>query len=171
MLSDTFLSTMVQIGITGAGLVLAIYALIIPISRKMFIYRAMTIREQMELFEEQRKKLTPEATDKEFKRLQQMANAVKGTRIFPRYLGVGVLLTFGFCIFLAVSAFGPLINPANRTVENEMIISVFFSVTIISFLLLGLITIFDIAVTMKKEYERIKRKLEQDKEFRELFAA
>ena len=169
MLSDAYLSTVMQIGITGAGLVLAIYALIIPISKKMFTYRAIMLRDQVKLFEEQLKNLTPEVKKEEFKHLQQSADAVKETKIFPRYLSVGVLFVFVFYILLAVTASGMMINADSRIPLNEMLIQWLFFIACISFLSLGVYTIADISATMRREYERIKKKLEQDKEFQGLF--
>ncbi len=161
MLSETALLTMVQVGVTGAGLVLAIYTLIIPISRRMFNYRAKLLYKQITEFKKQNYTLTPEATNKEFKRLRQLSKNIRETRIFPRYLGVGVLFTFFSYILLALLGFVAL-NPINRTNEIEFFIALIFFVAIFSFLSLGIFTIYDISNTMKNEYERIKKKIEED---------
>jgi len=160
MLSDSFLTTVVQTGITGAGLVVAIYALIIPISRKMFIYWAKIARELFKLFEEQRKNLTPEAKSREFKRLKQSADAVKETKGFPKYLGVGVLVTFVLYGLSALCGSIALTDPAKGTTESDLVLVILFIGANLSFLLLGIFTIFDVYATMKHDYEKVKEKLE-----------
>ena len=52
MASDAFITTIIQTGVTGAGFVPAIYALIIPLSKRIFSYKAEDIIEKSELFKE-----------------------------------------------------------------------------------------------------------------------
>ena len=169
MLSEAILSAIVQSGITGAGLVLAIYALIIPISRRMFIYRAELLRDQIKLFEQQRKNLTPEATNKEFKRLRQMAGSIKETKSFPKYLSYGVSFTFTFYMLSAFIAFLALTSSTQLTAESELVIVSIFIIANSLFIFIGGSTIIDITLTMKREYDGIKQKLEQDQDFQGLF--
>jgi len=162
MLNEAILSAAVQCGITGAGLVLAVYALVIPISRKMLTYRAKILRKQMQYFEKQRKNLTPEATKEEFKRLQRRADFIKETKTFPRYLSIGVAFAFSAYLLLAIFAYATLRDPIYFAYEYDMVILFLFVVANFSFLAVGLLTIFDISTTMQKDYERIKKRLEQD---------
>jgi uncharacterized membrane protein (DUF106 family) len=166
MLTETILTTMIQVGVTGAGLVLAIYALIIPISRRMFIDRARLLRKQIKKFEEQKSNLKPEASDKEFKSLQQLAEKIKETKIFPRYLDIGVFLVFTFYMLLTIMGFTFLSSPLYQTAANELLIIIIFSIANVGFLFLGITTIADISWTMHKEYERIKK--EEDDKTKEL---
>ena len=73
VLSETALSTMMQVSITGAGLLLAIYALIIPISRRIFLERAHYLKKKTEEFAKQRSSLTADTSSKEFKALQRLS--------------------------------------------------------------------------------------------------
>jgi uncharacterized membrane protein (DUF485 family) len=159
--SETLLSTVVQIGVTGAGLVLAIYALIIPLSRKMFSRRARDLHDDIQKFKDKCENLTPQAT-KQLKQLQDLADSIKETRRFPRYLTIGVLLVFMLYIALALFGSFALFNPINNTPQSDFIIAILFILATVSFMFLGGLTIGDISWTMKKEYEEIKKQIEEE---------
>jgi len=160
--SEALLSTVVQIGVTGAGLVLAIYALIIPLSRRMFSRRARDLYDDIQKFKDKRENLTPEAT-KQLKQLQVLADSIKETRRFPRYLTLGVLLVFFLYMTIALFGFFALFNPINNTPQNDFIIAILFLSATVAFMFLGALTIGDISWTMKKEYEEIKKQIENTK--------
>jgi uncharacterized membrane protein (DUF106 family) len=168
MLTETFLSTVVVVGVTGAGLVLAIYALIIPISRRMFINRTRLLRRQMKEFEEQREELETKDS-KKLKRLQQLADSIRETKIFPRYLSYGMLLTFSLYLTSALSGFTYFISPSNHTVLDDWVITLTFMFANLAFFFVGIYAIIDISLTMKREFERIKKRLEEDEKFSGLF--
>ena len=127
----------------------------------MFEERAILLRKKEKAFERQKERLTPEASNKEFKRLQELRKQIQEIRIFPRYMGYGVILTFVLYMFSAFVSGGWLCNPVNRTSEAEFVIQILFGAAIAVFLLLGIVTIIDVNATMKKEYERIKEELKQ----------
>ena len=52
MLSQELVLALLQASVTGAGLVLAVYALIIPLSRRFFSFRAEEIHEEVEELKE-----------------------------------------------------------------------------------------------------------------------
>ena len=58
MLSETVVSTLLATSITGAGLVLAVYALITPLSEKIFKERARKLEYLLEDFEKEKAKIT-----------------------------------------------------------------------------------------------------------------
>jgi len=64
-------------------------------------------------------------------------------------------------MFSALSASSWLANPVNRTSDAEFVIYMFFAVANAAFLVIGIITILDIHFTMKREYEKIKKKLDE----------
>lgn len=100
MISETVMSALLSASITGAGLVLAVYALITPISDKIFKERAKKL---VFLFEEfnKKSKITPDTSAKDFKLLKELRNEIRAVRNFPRYLGQGIVITFGlFCVFI-----------------------------------------------------------------------
>jgi hypothetical protein len=72
MLSENAVSTLLAVSITGAGLVLAVYALITPISEKVFRERTENLESLLERFEKEKTKLTTDAAYKDFNRLNKL---------------------------------------------------------------------------------------------------
>jgi Fe2+ transport system protein B len=103
MLTETAVSAFLEASITGAGLVLAVYALITPLSQRIFTERAKKLQSLIEKFEEEKSKITPDSSQEDFNRLNQLRRNIKEVRIFPRYLGIGILITFMLFMFSAIS--------------------------------------------------------------------
>jgi hypothetical protein len=85
---------------------------------------------------------------------------VKETKGFPKYLGVGVLVTFVLYGLSALCGSIALTDPAKGTTESDLVLVILFIGANLSFLLLGIFTIFDVYATMKHDYEKVKEKLE-----------
>lgn len=94
MLTETVASVILTASITGAGLIIAIYALITPISGKIFQDKVESHRKLKEEFDKTKGKISPDSSAKEFKRLQELASEIKQLEMFPQYLGLGVGLVF-----------------------------------------------------------------------------
>jgi|WetSurMetagenome_2_1015567.scaffolds.fasta_scaffold355026_1 hypothetical protein len=102
---------------TGAGLALVVYALITPISEKVFRERTEKLESLLRLFEKEKTKLAIDAVDKDFNRLKQPRKEIASIEDFPRYLGIGILATFGFFVVSLVSdAFDLFIPPSSLTI-------------------------------------------------------
>ncbi len=155
MASEALLSSLMQVGVTGAGLVLAVYGLILPISRKMFLHRSRLVRTQTKLLEEKRAKLTSEAAKNELNQLKKLEASVGQNRRFPVYLSWGVALTFVLYILMALSGFLALFNPLNNNPVNDAWIMVNFALANVSFLFIGVFSVLDISRTLKREYETV----------------
>ena len=113
---------------------------------------------------EHRNKLTPEAKDKEFKRLQKLRQQITQKRTFPRYLDIGVSVTFLSFILLAFITSGWLFNVGNRTPENEFLMMILVDTSWTGFFALGVMTIADVSLTLRREFESIKNKVEETKD-------
>ena len=96
MLSETVVSTLLLTSVTGAGLVVAIYALITPLSDKIFEARVKNLKSLLEEFDKEFFKITTNTaeTQARFNRLRQLQKEIKKVRDFPRYLGIGIVITF-----------------------------------------------------------------------------
>jgi hypothetical protein len=167
MLTESFVSAIIQISITGAGLILAIYALVAPLSRKIFKERAKILKKKIQEFEDLRSHITPESSHKEIDKLKRLKKEIEEVKIFPRYLGIGVTVTFLSYMFSLIVASGWLANPLNQTPNNELLIIVLFTVSNVLFLFVGLFTIFEVFNVMKKEFEEIKKRQKEIKEIKE----
>jgi len=164
MLSEAVVTIFLEASITGAGLVLAVYALITPISEKIFKDRAKMLEGLIEQFDKEKSKITVDAPNKDFKRFNQLRAEIKQVRVVPSYWAIGILSTF---LLFMVSAFGDtswLVISADRTSVNEFLIVTFFMLGIILFTFIGGYTIGEILTTMTKEFEDIKKKQKEAKE-------
>jgi hypothetical protein len=158
MLSETVVSTLLEASITGAGLVLAVYALVTPMSERIFRRREERLESLLKKFDEEKLKIKPDASPKDFKRLQELSDRIKEIRIFPRYLGIGVVATFlSFAVSILLD-WSWLIQPASQIPENDIYISMSFMVAIALFLAIGFLTMVEIYDMMRKEFEDIKKK-------------
>jgi hypothetical protein len=165
MLSETVVSTFLTASITGAGLVLAIYALVTPISERIFRERVRKLDLLLAKFETEKSKITADASNKDFKNLKSMGDEIKQYKIFPRYLSLGILATFTLFIMEALLDWGWFVQPMNREGGN-VLMGLFFMIAIVVFLLVGSITIIEISSTMRKEFEEIKKKQKEAKEYK-----
>jgi hypothetical protein len=159
-LSDTALSTVLQVSITGAGLLLAVYALIIPVSRKIFISRALYLFKEKAEFEKKRQNLTANAEPKDFQELQRLTKEIKEVQEFPPYLGTGVIFSFTSYIISSIISWLALFAPSTNSIIITIIIGTFFLIANLLFALIGAFTVGVISQSMEKEYIEIKKKLE-----------
>jgi len=163
MLTETAVSAILQVGITGAGLVLAVYTLISALSQRIFKERAKLLHQKIEEFEEQRNKITPESSNKEIQNLGKLKREIEGIKIFPRYMGIGIGVTFALYMFSVIVASGWLANPSARTSAQEFFVLASFGLANTLFLVVGLYTIGEVFLTMKKEFDEIKKKQDEVK--------
>lgn len=161
MLLESHVLALLQASITGAGLVLAVYALIVPLSRKFFGYRAEAIHEELEELKERIRETDTRVSSKELRELKAMVESIVERQGFPTYLSWGAGLTFfGYAVSTLMSLFW-IIDLNKPTVDYWLPFTFFIST--IFFLLLGLVSINDISQTMKKEFEHLKEKVEEAK--------
>jgi hypothetical protein len=158
MLSEAAVSAILQASITGAGLVLAVYALVTPLSHRIFAERAKILDGKIEEFEKQRCELTLDSSDKEIKQLQKLRKEIEQIKIFPRYLGGGIALTFAFYMLSVTFSTFWLLYTDFRTLNTEIDIIVTFWPANILFMVVGVLVIFEVFQSMKKEFEEIKEK-------------
>jgi uncharacterized membrane protein len=154
MLSETVVSALLEASVTGAGLVLAVYALVTPISGKIFRERARRLKRLLGEFEEEKNKITP---DRDLKRLKELQKQTKQLRVFPSYWGIGMLLTFILFMVSLLFSYVWLTNTDTIARANfELSIVVTFELAWIALLVIGISTIVEIYLTMRKEFEEIK---------------
>ena len=143
-----------EASITGAGLVLAVYALIIPMSGRIFKELNKEIQDNLIEFDKLKDKITPESK-KEMKKLNKLRGNIENLKLLPVRLGFGVLITFGlYCLSVIVGAF-ELITPFNYSVDYMPII--FISATVL-FLGVGVFAIVMVLMPMINEFEAIAKR-------------
>jgi hypothetical protein len=166
MLSETVVSAFLEASITGAGLVLAVYALITPISERIFTRRADKLKRMLDDFEKEKNKITADAPEKDFKHLKEIRDNIEQVRIFPRYLSYGILATFSAFMISAISDVLWLSNKSNQLPENDPYLTIPLITAISLFLVIGFLTIGEIFDTMRKEFEDIKKKQKEATEYK-----
>ena len=144
-----------EASITGAGLILAMYALVVPMSRRIFEENVNALNVKIKKFEDLKSKITPESNNKEMKQLNNLRSEIKDMRNFPYYLGIGVVITFSLYIISTTYDVFWLTNPTQGT---DIFLAIVFIVATFSFFLVGLGAIFSIFRSMKKEFEEITKK-------------
>jgi hypothetical protein len=108
MVSETVIAAIMAASVTGAGLVIAFYALIARMSDRIFSNRLNLLNEPREEIKEitgNLESFNEENLDKTTKRLEELGKQINSMKTYPRYLGPGVLLDFTFFIFTTI--FGP----------------------------------------------------------------
>jgi hypothetical protein len=164
VLSETVVSVLLEASITGAGLVLAVYALIIPLTRKFFGYRTEAMYAEIEKV---RGKLGARAdfSEKDFAssdfltidldELRESIDRIEEEQRIPTYLkwGAGVVF-FGYMASTLLS-YAWLVNWEQQGMDFWL--SIAFVVSTILFLFMGLSAIKDINQTIEKELEELKK--------------
>lgn len=161
MMTETLASTILTASITGAGLIIAIYALITPIARRIFEERVELHRKKKKQFDKIKEKINEESSDKDFKRLKTLAAEIEEIKIFPRYLGVGVIMVFSLYIVTAFYAVGWLMSPSLEDIGWDYTLVTLFIFSTFGFLGVGYFAIIDVYRAMRKEYEQVKKEKEE----------
>lgn len=157
MFSEIFVSSLMQIAITGAGLVFAVYALVAALHRQMLQRRAQDLYEKVEEYKKRTDAIPPKEQGKQ--QLKELEADIRLTNVFPWYFGIGIgiaFLLYMVCVFAASIWF---VSSANRTGEAEFVIWQSFMLGNLAFLIVGFMIILEISRTLKKTYEKTKVKL------------
>lgn len=158
MLSESFVTSIMTASITGAGLVIAFYALLARMSDRIFEKRF----DDLENLRKDIKQITntPDAFKKNFEKTTSSLNAIKkemkAIKTFPKYLGWGVGIDFVLFTFTAIISYVWLIFDT----RSEVLILVPFTIALFLFLAVGIIGIYDVAVTMSGYFEKFKNEKE-----------
>ena len=161
MLTQDFVLTLLQASITGAGLVLAIYALIIPLYRKIFGYRAEEIYEEIQEFKETVRETDTRVSQEKLKELKDMLESIEERRGFPAYLSWMTVASFFLYIASTLISVWWVLDWNKDTMDS--LLPNAFGIATILFLIIGIHSIKDISQTMKREFEDLKRKVEEAK--------
>jgi hypothetical protein len=168
MISESLASAVLAASISGAGLVIAFYALIAHMSDKIFEIR-------FESLDRKNKEVEHIANDPDsFKgenlrpttgRLTELSQEIDSIKTFPRYLGPVVAINFcSFLLtaFLSVNWLSSSLE--NRATINDWTIPLPFLFSVGLFGVVGVLGIIDAMSAMKDRFEKLSEKKEEVKE-------
>ncbi|MGD0160426.1 MAG: hypothetical protein ABSB89_09030 [Candidatus Bathyarchaeia archaeon] len=161
MLDENLVLTLLQASITGAGLVLAVFALIIPLYKRIFSHRAEDVYETLQKFKEGARKADTRISPEKLSELKTKLTTIEEQGGFPVYLSWGMGITFFGYVVSTLMSYGWLVNWEKQNLDGWLPLS--FVGSTILFLLMGLLAIKDIGQTMKKEFEDLKKEVEETK--------
>lgn len=143
-----------EASITGAGLVLAVYALIIPMSTRIFKELDREIKDNSIEFDKLKTKLTTESK-KEMKKLDKLRKNMELLKKLPWYLFIGVLITFAFYSASTIVDSIWFLNPASY---DDFFIITLFMIGTIGFFSVGLLAVIMVFTPMQNEFEAITKR-------------
>lgn len=148
---------LLQASVTGAGLVLAVYALIIPLSRRLFERRA---NESLDLMREFKKRAGESKTKLEDgENLKELIDKITETQGIPDYLRIGMGGTFLGYVLCTLLSYAVVMDWQRPTSDNAL--SLVFVLATIVFLLVGLTAIKDIHNIMEQDLGQIRKSLSE----------
>jgi len=161
MLEESVVLILLEASVTGAGLVLAVYALIIPLSNKIFRYRIKEISEEVEELRKEAEKTQTSISQDDIRKFRELLDSIETRRDFPSYLSLWAELSF---LLFILSALMSLLWTVDifKSVADYWLPFTFFC-SIILFLIVGWRGISDISQTMKREFEDLKKEVEDAK--------
>ncbi|MGA2308051.1 MAG: hypothetical protein ABSG57_00710 [Candidatus Bathyarchaeia archaeon] len=158
MVSETVISVLLEASLTGMGLVLAVYALLTPISTEIFEQRAETLEDLIKKFDEDHSKLTGDSPDDDWKKLRQKQKEINKIRVLPWSFGFGIVVAFAlFSLSFILSMFW-LGSDIYHTSLMEFSIFLFCSGGWLTFTFVGVSIIAEIVDSLTKKFEGIKKK-------------
>lgn len=165
MLSQDFVLALLQASITGAGLVLAVYTLILPLSRKILEERARMTLESLEILKQKVGEIKIE-TPIDTEQLDALISEFQKRQKFPTYLSL-IAVTFVGYITSALMSVGWILSSDRASTLYDQAIPIMFIASTFLFLIVGLLSIEDISRTMKNEFEKFKKEIAKPKAQRE----
>ena len=169
MLSPTLVSSMMTASVTGAGLIIAFYALIARMSDSMFSCRFELLESKNQEVEQIRANpasFKGDNLEKTSSRLKELSKEIDSMKTFPRYLGIGV--GFNFALFIASALFCAnwlrLYTEPNNPTQNDWVLVALFMINVGFFGIVGGIGIADVRDTMKIQFKNLAKKKTEIKE-------
>jgi len=150
-------------------LVIAFYALIARMSDSIFSCRFELLEEKNQEVEQIRSNpasFKGDNLEKTSSRLKELSKEIDSIKTFPRYLGVGVGITFALFLLtsLICAEWLRLSTQQNNPTQNDWIIVVLFIITVGLFGLVGAAGIADVRDTLKVQFKNLAKKKAEIKE-------
>ena len=145
-----------EASVTGAGLILAVYALIIPMFHRIFEELNTELSDTSLEFEKLKIKITPESSTKEMKQLNELRSNIKALKKTPYYLFLGVVITF--LLYFISTLYDVFWFTAISPESTGYVMSGIFISATAGFFYVGVVAIYIVYIPMKNEFERITKR-------------
>ncbi|MEM2173271.1 MAG: hypothetical protein QXS66_08580 [Thermoproteota archaeon] len=149
---------LLQSSITGAGLVLAVYALLIPILRTLFEKRAKELKDSIEAYRKKSETISTEIKEKEIREIRRLLSKIEEKRKLPGYMDLGIMLSF---LIYILSVFLSLWSLFDSNIILSTIL--FFIMATLIFLFTGVCALVDIYSAFRDEYRSLKEEIDKGK--------
>ncbi|MEM3907070.1 MAG: hypothetical protein QXZ17_09465 [Nitrososphaerota archaeon] len=149
---------LLQSSITGAGLVLAVYALLTPILRTLFEKRAKELKDSIEAYRKKSETISTETKEREIREIRRLLSKIEEKRKLPGYMNLGIMLSF---LMYVLSVFLSLWSLFDSNIISSTIL-LFIMATLI-FLFTGVGALVDIYSAFREEYKSLKEEIDKRK--------
>ncbi len=162
MIDSSIVIGFMEASITGAGLVLAAYALIIPMFHRVFEELNTELNDKLAKFEEVKSNITPVSNNKEMKQLTKLRKDINYLKKMPVRLFFGVIITFVLYLGSVVidALWLTVQNPDNT--GGYYIVGIFM-VASAAFFYVGIVSITTVYIPLQNEFKQITKKQEEHK--------
>jgi uncharacterized membrane protein len=161
MLTESLITSILQASLTGAGLVLAIYALILPISGRLFEMRKREIEHGVQAIKTKVEEIKGIPSLEKIEEIKKTAENLEEKATFPTYLGYGMALSFISFIITCCMSISWYDSRYMNCIDNYLMNA--FGISIIIFFIVGLLSIKDIYSILNLEYQTRKQLVEEIK--------
>ncbi len=156
MIDESMVIGFMEASMVGAGLVLAVYALIVPMSGHIFKELNNELNDDLIEFNKLKSKITPESKE-EMKKLSKLRGNMERLKKLPYYLGFGVLVTFLLYSFSILFDAMWFFNPMSVEATGYIVVGLFVSASVV-FFLVGMVAIYIVWVSVQNEFEEITKR-------------
>jgi hypothetical protein len=157
-LEENLVLILLEASITGAGLVLAIYALIIPLYRRIFGYRTRDIQKDLQELKEEIGKTKTSVSQGKVDDLTNKLTHIKELGSFPKYLDWIAEASFFLYSASALMSLWWILGWNKNAFDVSLPYA--FGIATILFIVIGVLAIKDISGTMKREFQDAKSEAE-----------
>ena len=161
MLSEGSVLAFLGASITGAGLVLAVYTLFVPIAGRFFELRAKFMYESLSELKEKTSEKGVGISEKEIEELEELLQDIRTLQSIPSYLTLGMYLSFFGYIASTLLAVCWILDFENYQASYDQFLPLAFVCSTIVFFITGLWIIKEMNDTLKEEFEELKKKVEE----------
>lgn len=161
MLTESTVTALLQSSITGAGLVLAVYALVLPYASKILRARSSILGRNILAFKEAATSTGTKVSDNELARIKKFIAEIEAKKNYPTHLSAGGIgLAFFLFSLSSLMALWWLMDWNRLFVDYWLPIS--FGIATVVFLFVGLYSVYDIHSVLKQEFESLKEESGSD---------